>query len=192
MSKKNCCHHHFFCCRPSPSGSDWVTVAVMDITYSTNRPEANILTYNSQSQNMARMPSVGTLIHSSKRNHGRLLELFKKLDRVPSAFAPLHRCESCQINVESALVAAILTSCLAAWLLVLPRSAHTPLRRTTFTLAAISPPFSMVGSVDAIRQVGKERSALLNRLRHALETDNDVAALDLARKYCGLATEEGQ
>jgi hypothetical protein len=46
------------------------------------------------------------------------------------------------------------------------------------------------GIVDAILEVGKQRAALLGKLRVALESGDDSKALLLARQLCGLGNEE--
>jgi len=46
------------------------------------------------------------------------------------------------------------------------------------------------GIVDAILEVGKQRAALLEKLRAALESGDDPKALLLARQLCGLGHEE--
>lgn len=46
------------------------------------------------------------------------------------------------------------------------------------------------GIVDAILEVGRQRAALLEELRAALESRDDSKALQLARRLCGLENEE--
>jgi hypothetical protein len=53
--------------------------------------------------------------------------------------------------------------------------------------AAFIPPIA--GVVDAILKVGRERNALLDKMRAALEKGNDCHALNLARQLCGLSTQ---
>ena len=45
---------------------------------------------------------------------------------------------------------------------------------------------SMPAIVDAIAEVGRQRSELLGKLREALQSGNNLLALDLARELCGL------
>ena len=45
---------------------------------------------------------------------------------------------------------------------------------------------SISGIVDAILEVGRQRSALLTQLRVALESGAEREALTLARRLCGL------
>lgn len=47
-------------------------------------------------------------------------------------------------------------------------------------------PVSLNGVVDAILEVGRQRKALLDQLRSALQSGNDAEALRLARQLCGL------
>ena len=46
------------------------------------------------------------------------------------------------------------------------------------------------GVVDAILEVGRQRNAILDRLRAALQSGDNSQALNLARQYCGLTHEE--
>jgi hypothetical protein len=46
------------------------------------------------------------------------------------------------------------------------------------------------GAVDAILEVGRQRKAVLDHLRAALQSGDDSQALDLARELCGLENEE--
>jgi hypothetical protein len=46
------------------------------------------------------------------------------------------------------------------------------------------------GIVDAILEVGRQRAALLEDLRSALQCGNEPKALHLARQLCGLDNEE--
>jgi hypothetical protein len=46
------------------------------------------------------------------------------------------------------------------------------------------------GVINAIREVGRQRKVLLDKLRAALESGNDSGALELARQLCGLQNEE--
>ena len=46
------------------------------------------------------------------------------------------------------------------------------------------------GIVDAILEVGRQRAALLEDLRSALQSGNERKALHLARRLCGLENEE--
>jgi len=46
------------------------------------------------------------------------------------------------------------------------------------------------GIVDAILEVGRQRAALLEEMRSALESGDDSKALNLARQLCGLGNEE--
>lgn len=46
------------------------------------------------------------------------------------------------------------------------------------------------GVVDAILEVGRQRGALLEQLRAALQSGDDPKALRLARTLCGLENEE--
>jgi hypothetical protein len=50
---------------------------------------------------------------------------------------------------------------------------------------------SVSGVVNAILEVGHERSALLAKLRSALQSGDNTQALNLARQFCGLPNEEG-
>lgn len=49
---------------------------------------------------------------------------------------------------------------------------------------------STLGIVDAILEVGRERKAVLEMLRAALESGDNDRALELARQLCGLKNEE--
>lgn len=49
---------------------------------------------------------------------------------------------------------------------------------------------SIIGVVDAILKVSKERKAILDRLRTALESGDADQALELARQLCGLKDEQ--
>lgn len=49
---------------------------------------------------------------------------------------------------------------------------------------------SVSGIVDAILEVGRQRNALLIRLRAALQSGDDNHALTLARQLCGLQNNE--
>jgi hypothetical protein len=49
---------------------------------------------------------------------------------------------------------------------------------------------NMAGVVDAILEVGRQRGALLEQLRAALQSGDDTKALNLARQLCGLGNEE--
>lgn len=46
------------------------------------------------------------------------------------------------------------------------------------------------GIVDAILEVGRQRKAMLEELRGALQSGNEAKALHLARRLCGLENEE--
>jgi len=46
------------------------------------------------------------------------------------------------------------------------------------------------GVIEAILEVGRQRKAVLDRLRMALESGNNARALKLARQLCGLQNEE--
>lgn len=46
------------------------------------------------------------------------------------------------------------------------------------------------GMVDAILEVGRQRKAVLDKMRAALQSGDDSGALELARKLCGLHNEE--
>jgi hypothetical protein len=47
-------------------------------------------------------------------------------------------------------------------------------------------PWSSAGIVDAILAVGHQRQALLDQVRSALMSGNDIVALRFARQLCGL------
>jgi hypothetical protein len=47
------------------------------------------------------------------------------------------------------------------------------------------------GVVEAILEVGRQRKAILQRLRNALECGDTDNALKFARQLCGLPNEEG-
>ena len=49
---------------------------------------------------------------------------------------------------------------------------------------------SMASVVDAILEVGRQRTALLEKMRSALESGDDTSALFHARELCGLHHEE--
>jgi hypothetical protein len=49
---------------------------------------------------------------------------------------------------------------------------------------------NIAGVVDAILEVGRQRAALLEQLRVALQSGDDPKALSLARRLCGLGNEE--
>jgi hypothetical protein len=51
-------------------------------------------------------------------------------------------------------------------------------------------PVNISGAVDAILEVGRQRKAVLEKLRAALQSGNDSQALDVARQLCGLHHEE--
>lgn len=51
---------------------------------------------------------------------------------------------------------------------------------------AVATPTSLSGVVDAILEVSRQRKALLNQLRSALQSGNNAEALQLARQLCGL------
>jgi hypothetical protein len=51
-------------------------------------------------------------------------------------------------------------------------------------------PLNITGAVDAILEVGRQRKAVLEKLRAALQSGNDPQALHLARQLCGLQHEE--
>jgi hypothetical protein len=51
-------------------------------------------------------------------------------------------------------------------------------------------PLNIAGAVDAILEVGRQRKAVLKKLRAALQSGNDPQALNLARQLCGLQHEE--
>jgi hypothetical protein len=57
---------------------------------------------------------------------------------------------------------------------------------TTETTAAAN----ITGVVDAILEVGRQRQAVLEQLRAALQSGNDSEALRRARELCGLRNEE--
>jgi hypothetical protein len=44
--------------------------------------------------------------------------------------------------------------------------------------------------VDAILKVGRERKEIMDRLRVALESGNQLLALSIAKKLCGIDNEE--
>jgi hypothetical protein len=46
------------------------------------------------------------------------------------------------------------------------------------------------GVVDAILEVGRQRKAVLDQLRAALQSGDNSQALNLARQLCGLQNEE--
>ena len=48
---------------------------------------------------------------------------------------------------------------------------------------------NITGAVDAILEVGRQRKAVLEQLRAALQSGNDLEALNLARQLCGLQNE---
>ena len=48
----------------------------------------------------------------------------------------------------------------------------------------------MSGVVDVILAVGKERNAIVERMRTALELNNDKEVLALARELCGVSDEK--
>lgn len=47
-------------------------------------------------------------------------------------------------------------------------------------------PSNIMGTVDAILEVGRQRKFVLNQLRVALQSGDDSQALNLARQLCGL------
>lgn len=49
---------------------------------------------------------------------------------------------------------------------------------------------NIAGAVDAILEVGRQRKAVLDQLRVALQSGDDPLALHLARTLCGLSHEE--
>jgi hypothetical protein len=51
-------------------------------------------------------------------------------------------------------------------------------------------PLNISGAVDAILEVGRQRKAVLEELRAALQSGNDLQALDIARQLCGLQHAE--
>lgn len=46
------------------------------------------------------------------------------------------------------------------------------------------------GVVDAVLEVGRQRKAVLDKMRAALQSGDDSGALKLARQLCGLQNEE--
>ena len=49
---------------------------------------------------------------------------------------------------------------------------------------------SSAGVIHAIMEVARQRKAVLERLRAALESGNNDQALELARQLCGIGNEE--
>jgi hypothetical protein len=45
---------------------------------------------------------------------------------------------------------------------------------------------NIMGAVDAILEVGRQRNIILNQMRAALQSGDDSRALNLARQLCGL------
>jgi hypothetical protein len=64
------------------------------------------------------------------------------------------------------------------------RSGHKAARVPAQTGVSVS------GIVDAILEVGRQRNALLTKLRAALQSGENTQALNLARQLCGLQNEE--
>lgn len=52
------------------------------------------------------------------------------------------------------------------------------------------PPDSLAGIIEVILEVGAQRKSILVRMRAALESHQDVEALDLARELCGVDHEK--
>jgi len=51
-------------------------------------------------------------------------------------------------------------------------------------------PLSALGLVDAILEVSRQRKTILDQVRSALLSGNDVEALQFARKLCGLPVKD--
>ncbi len=60
----------------------------------------------------------------------------------------------------------------------------------TISTIKISPQASFSGVVDAILEVAKQRTTLLDQLRMTLVSGNDAEALRFARQLCGLPGSE--
>ncbi len=70
-----------------------------------------------------------------------------------------------------------------------PRTEHSGdvrcIESTTKTV-----PLSLPGLVDAILEVSRQRKTMLDQVRSALLSGNDLEALQLARKLCGLPIKD--
>lgn len=49
----------------------------------------------------------------------------------------------------------------------------------------------MPGMVSAALEIAKRRAVLLDRVRKALLTKDDLTAIELMKDYCGLSDEKG-
>jgi hypothetical protein len=58
----------------------------------------------------------------------------------------------------------------------------------TREMEAVTSP-TLSGIVNAVLEVSRQRNALLNQLRSALQSGDDQQALQVARQLCGLSNE---